>query len=226
MLFALGLRWRGCELGHVALDESPPFGLVQQSAQDGVDLADRCRREASLAQLRVESIDLERRELREADSAEHGGDLPVHVLAVVIQRGCRSAEPGDVLQPAIEQIREGWVVECWVVERDPAIGHGGLQFGECCLRLALRSWVFVVRPLGFEPRTCGLRVGFSLCQPVLPGVVWPAQGRCDDPDSTANVVLCRTVSRRNSRVERLAATCGFAADFLRIPGDRPISLPE
>ena len=33
------------------------------------------------------------------------------------------------------------------------------------------SWVFVVRPLGFEPRTCGLSVGFSPCQPVLTGVV-------------------------------------------------------
>jgi len=141
MLLALRLCRRGCKLGHVSLDESPSLGLVQRSAQDGMDLADRRWCEAPLAELRVQSIDLECRQFRQPDSTEHWHDLSVHVQAVVVQRGCgayaekiATHERQLLAVPAgIDLVDAAAIPEVFLTAWDALVLQGGLTSGRWAL---------------------------------------------------------------------------------------------
>ena len=96
-------------------------------------MTDGRRRKAALAEVPVETIDVERLQARQPDLAEHRDDLPVDVLPVVVQRRVGPAQARDVFHPSIEQRRQRRVIE-----RHVAGHHRGLERGQGRLRLALR----------------------------------------------------------------------------------------
>jgi hypothetical protein len=75
----------------------------------------------------------------------------------------------------ITRVEDPLLAEC---PTSPGEGHGlsrtetsemGIadqQRGVTDLRISATTWAFTVRPLGLEPRTCGLRVGAMLSDPV------------------------------------------------------------
>lgn len=74
-------------------------------------LTDGRRRKAALAEVPVETIDVERLQQRQPNRAQNRDDLSVDVLLVVIQRRVGPAQARDVFHPSIEQRRQRWVVE-------------------------------------------------------------------------------------------------------------------
>ena len=56
-----------------------------------------------------------------------------------------------------------------------------------------------MRPLGVEPRTCGLRVVVCSCRRVMPSAGFPCQSRSDVSDCTSCDALCQPISRQKLR---------------------------
>jgi hypothetical protein len=132
VLLALGLRRWGGEPGDVVVDESAPLGLVERRPQDRVDLPDRCRSKTSLAQPRMHTVDVQRRQLRQLDLAERRLDVALDDESAVVQRRVGTAELGDVIEPAVEQLRERAVLG-----GDPTRRNCRLKLSERELQLAL-----------------------------------------------------------------------------------------
>ena len=87
----LELGWRRERCG-IPRDPAPPLGLDECSPQHRVRLSHRCRREwstafaARLAQLAIEPVEIGRRELVEAHTAETRDEQSVDVTAVAMER--------------------------------------------------------------------------------------------------------------------------------------------
>jgi hypothetical protein len=64
------------------------------------------------------------------------------------------------------------------------------------VEIGYRSSSEYVRPLGFEPRTCGLRVASRACHAVARGAVWPAQTSSQAWHMPPRVGRCCTISRQ------------------------------
>src|SRR4051812_24173276 len=122
MLLALRLVRGRSELGDISLHQAPSLGLVQRGAQHRVDLADGGGREVALGEADVEAVEVEGGELRQASAAQCRLDLPFNVAPVVVERRLGTSEPYEMLQPAVEKLRQDHLVHA-----DAAGGHLGLE---------------------------------------------------------------------------------------------------
>lgn len=105
-LWLAKLRWRRAR-GRVGRDPTPSHCLAERAAQHGMDVADRRRGQAALAdQARVVRVESLRRHLRQRQLAEVRLD-PLRDQTAMLAQGGGGRLFLSVVEPAVEQLSQG-----------------------------------------------------------------------------------------------------------------------
>ncbi len=128
------------QAGDVALHDALAFGVADGLADDPVDSQHGLGRERSAVHAAfghegaVEAFEVERRELGELHVADVRSDVAAGLVAVVADRSGLHVGAGQTVEPQVEVLEEGHVLD---VEEVPAHLDGSSCFVECCRRFGL-----------------------------------------------------------------------------------------
>src|SRR5215207_9759067 len=126
---------------YVAIDHSPPLGLLQGAAQHGMGVLDGAGREPPILHLTVKMLYVSWRELSELDAPDGRDDLASYLSLVGGVRAGPNASPDAVVEPPIQALPDTYVL---VIEDEPAVpvGYG---FGELLSNLFATLAIDVAR---------------------------------------------------------------------------------